>query len=95
MAILMVSLFLRSDDAKGSKELLALAVKAAEAMVQVEGDRDASALINLASTYGAAGDKAKAKEVARKAVEAASVESDAVKQNIEKQAKSIGEDKKH
>jgi hypothetical protein len=48
-------------------------------MVQVEGDRDAKALINLANTYFAVGEKAKSKEAARNAVEAASGESPELK----------------
>jgi len=92
--LLTVSTILRSGEGKGSKELLVLAVKAAEAMVQVEGDKDGSALINLASTYFAAGDKAKAKEYAGKAVAAAAGEAAALKQYIEQQAKRFDDGKK-
>jgi thiol-disulfide isomerase/thioredoxin len=69
-ALRAVSAALRTE-AKGDKELMALALKAAEAMVEAAGDKDALALVNLASTHFAAGDVAKAKEVGKKAIEAA------------------------
>jgi thiol-disulfide isomerase/thioredoxin len=94
MAPWMVSMFLSADEGKGSKELMALAVKAAKAMVEVEGDKDAMALMNLANTNFAAGEKAKAKEYARKAVEAAGGEPAALRQNIEKQARKLEDEKK-
>jgi hypothetical protein len=94
----MVSAILRLGDGKQSKELLAAAVKAAEAEVRMTNNMDASALINLASTFFVAGDKAKAKEYAGKAVLAADGESTARKQSIEKEAKRLAngekEDKK-
>jgi hypothetical protein len=94
----MVSIILRLGDGKESKELMAVAVKAAEAIVQIGGENDASALLNLASTYFVAGDKTKAKEYARKAVAAADGEPAARKQYIVLEAKKLGaedlEDKK-
>ncbi len=92
-ALMQVAALLRNGPGKESKELLAVAVKAAEAAVQVAGDKDAVALIELASTYFVAGDKAKAKEYVRKAVEAAAEESAALKQDIEQQAKSFDDGK--
>jgi len=62
-----VAALLRNGPGKESKELLAVAVKAAEAAVQVAGDQDALALIDLAQTYCASGDKARAREYAHKA----------------------------
>ena len=59
--------FLRRDPRKETKDLLAIAVKAAEASARMTGDHDVRALIDLAETYCAAGDHAKAKEVAGKA----------------------------
>jgi thiol-disulfide isomerase/thioredoxin len=94
LALLMVSAFLCSDEWKGNKELVALAVKAAETMVQIAGDKDAVALINLANTYFAAGDQAKAKVHARKAVEASAGESAAFRQRIEQQAKRLEDEVK-
>jgi hypothetical protein len=45
-----------------------VAVTAAEAAVHVTGDKDAQPLIEFASTYFVAGDKAKARECAQKTV---------------------------
>jgi thiol-disulfide isomerase/thioredoxin len=92
-ALGMVSGILRSGDGKDSRELMAVAVKAAEARVRMEGDKDAGALINLASTYFVAADKVKAKEYARKAVEAAASESAERRQYIEQEARKLGDDK--
>jgi thiol-disulfide isomerase/thioredoxin len=92
-ALGMVSSILRLGDGKESKELMAVAVKAAEARVRMEGDKDAGGLINLASTYFVAGDKLKAKEHAQKAVEAAAGESAARRQYIEQEARKLGDEK--
>jgi thiol-disulfide isomerase/thioredoxin len=92
-ALVQVSSLLRLGPGKKSNELLAVAVKAAEAALQVAGDKDARALINLASTYFQAGDRAKASEYARKAVAAAGGESAALKQSVEQEAKRIEEGK--
>jgi thiol-disulfide isomerase/thioredoxin/Flp pilus assembly protein TadD len=67
VSLSVVSTFLRRGQGEESKELLAAAVKAAEARVKLAGDRDARALLDLADTYCAAGDKAKARACARKA----------------------------
>jgi thiol-disulfide isomerase/thioredoxin len=93
-ALGMVSSILRLGDGKESKELLVVAVKAAEARLQMTGDKDASALIDLASSYFVAGNKAHAKEYARKAVAAAAGESIQFKQYVEQQTKKIEDDKK-
>jgi thiol-disulfide isomerase/thioredoxin len=96
-SLMQVAALLRLGDGKKSKELLAVAVKAAEAAVRVAGDRDARALIDLASTYFAAGDKARAREFGKKAVKAAAAESAELKQYVEQQAKTFEakkEDKK-
>jgi thiol-disulfide isomerase/thioredoxin len=77
------------DEGKGNKELLAVAVKAAEAMVQKAGDNDPRALIHLATAYLAAGDQARAKELAQKAVAAAAGEPAALRESIEKQARRL------
>jgi tetratricopeptide (TPR) repeat protein len=92
-ALHQVSSLLRLGPGKESKELLAVAVKAAEAMVRVAGDNDATALLNLASTYSVAGEKAKARQHARKAIKAAASEPAARKEYVEKEAKKILEDK--
>lgn len=87
-ALLQVAALLRNGSGKESQELLAVAIKAAEAAIQVAGDQDSQTLIELASTYFVAGDKAKAREHARKALESA-----ALKQHIEQQAKSFDDRK--
>jgi hypothetical protein len=69
-------------------------VKAAEAMVKAAGDKDALALINLASTYFAAGEKARAREFGQKAVKAAAGESAGLKRYVEQQAKRFDDTKK-
>ena len=93
-ALMQVAALLRNGPGKESKELLAVAVKAAEATVQVAGANNAQALIELASTYFAIGDKTKAQEYGRKAAEAAAGESAELRQYIEQEAKRIGDGKK-
>lgn len=79
---------LRND--KESKESLALAVRAAEACVRIDGEKDAQSLLNLADAYLVGGDKAKAKEYARRAIEAAAGEPPDFRQDIEKRARELG-----
>ncbi|MBY0455920.1 MAG: TlpA family protein disulfide reductase [Gemmataceae bacterium] len=93
LALTMVSNIFRSGDGKERKELLAIAVKAAEAEVRLAGGTDFQALINLASTYSVAGNAAKAKEYAGKAVEAAAGEPAATKEYVEKEARRLGFEK--
>lgn len=90
LCLSMVSSILRRGDGKDSKELLAIAVKAAEAEIQIDGGKDAQSLINLADAHFVNGDKAKAKEYARKAQDAASGESVDFKQYIDKEARRLG-----
>jgi thiol-disulfide isomerase/thioredoxin len=63
-----VAAIMRSPTAAGNKDLLAVAVKAADALVTVAGDKDLNALMTASATYDAAGDKAKAVELAKKAI---------------------------
>jgi thiol-disulfide isomerase/thioredoxin len=86
-----VSSVLRSPAAKDQKDLLTLSVKAAEAGVKVAGDKDAMALLNVAESYFATGDKAKAQEYGKKALAAAEADSPAVKKYIEGQVKKYDE----
>jgi thiol-disulfide isomerase/thioredoxin len=72
---------------KESKDLMALAVRAAEALVRIVGETDAYSLLRLADAYLVSGDKAKAKACARKAIDAAATESPAFRQEIEKEAR--------
>jgi thiol-disulfide isomerase/thioredoxin len=86
-ALRTVASVLSSPDAKDQKELLALAVQAAEAGVTVAGDKDAFALLTAANACHAAGDKTKAAEYAKKALSAAEGESPQLKTYIEGQIK--------
>ena len=88
-ALAQVAAILRNGPGKENKALLAVAVKAAEAELQMTGGQDASALISLAATYFVAGDKAKAREYSRKAIKAAAEESPAIRQYVEQQARKI------
>jgi thiol-disulfide isomerase/thioredoxin len=85
-SLLQVSALLRNGPGKEHKELLAVAVKAAEAAVRLTGEKDAGALLDLAESHLAVGDKAKAQDSARKAVAAASEEPAALRQAIEQAA---------
>jgi thiol-disulfide isomerase/thioredoxin len=62
---------LRSPDMKENKELLNVAVSAAEANVKLLGETDFNAVSNATETHFAAGDKAKATAYAAKAIAAA------------------------
>lgn len=90
LTLSLISALYRQGDAKEDKDLLALAVKAAEAEVRITGGKDAQTLISLAEVYFIAGDKGKAKDYSNKAVAAARDESDAVKRSIEADAKRLG-----
>jgi thiol-disulfide isomerase/thioredoxin len=93
-ALRQVAGLLRNGPGKENKELLAVAVKAAEAAVRLTGEKDGPALLDLAETYFAIGHRTRAKEYARKAVEAAATESMELKQYIEKRAKMLENGKK-
>jgi len=71
LALRTVSMVMRSPAAKDNKDLLALSLSAAEALLKTSGDKDASALLNLAETHFARGEKDKAKEAGQKALDAA------------------------
>jgi thiol-disulfide isomerase/thioredoxin len=88
-ALQTVAMTLSSPDANGNKELLGIAVKAAEASVKLAGEKDAIALYYLANTYFNAGEKAKARETGKKAVEAAT--DPRLKQAIEQRVKKFEE----
>jgi thiol-disulfide isomerase/thioredoxin len=85
--------YLQLCEKKESKELVALAVRAAEALVRIDGGKDAYSLICLADAYLISGDNVKAKEYARKAIAAAAGESSADRQEIEKEARRLGAEK--
>src|SRR5262249_35058117 len=77
-----VSALLRNGSGKEHKELLAVAVKAAEAAVRLTGGKDAGTLVDLAESHFAAGDKAKARDYARKAIAAAAGEPPALRPGL-------------
>jgi thiol-disulfide isomerase/thioredoxin len=89
-AVVLEMAYLQLCDKKESKELLALAVRAAEALVRIDGGKDAQSLLRLADAYDVSGDKAKAKEYAGKALEAAGKDPSASKEDIEKEARRLG-----
>jgi thiol-disulfide isomerase/thioredoxin len=70
-ALRSVSAAFRSKKALEDKESAALGLEAAKSMVTMAGEKDAMALYNLAETYFALGEKEKAVESGKKAVEAA------------------------
>jgi thiol-disulfide isomerase/thioredoxin len=80
-------------DQTESKDLLALAVRAAEALVRIDGGTNAWSLLRLADAHHVSGDKGKAKEYAQKAVDAAAGESATVRQEIEEEARKLGVEK--
>ena len=84
------SSILRRGDGKEYPELLAVAVKAAEAVVKIDGGNVADSLINLADAHFVNGDKARAKEYARKAVAAAGEETADFKAYLMKEAARFG-----
>jgi thiol-disulfide isomerase/thioredoxin len=84
---------LATPEAKGQKELTDLSLKAADALLKAAGDKDPLAFLAVAEIYFAAGDKAKARELGQKAVDAAG-DNARLKQAIEQQIKRYGEEKK-
>jgi thiol-disulfide isomerase/thioredoxin len=78
---------LRLGDGKEDKELLAMAVKAALAEVQMSDEQDFGVLLNLAECCFAAGDQGQAKVWGQKALAAASGASTAQIESIKKQLK--------
>ncbi|HSQ58041.1 MAG TPA: hypothetical protein VLM40_20115, partial [Gemmata sp.] len=68
-------------------ELTALSLKAAEAALKITGETDAMGLYYVAEAHFAAGDKSKAQEMGKKALEAAEKESPVYKNYIQKQIK--------
>jgi thiol-disulfide isomerase/thioredoxin len=82
---------LRSPAAKDQKPLAELSLKAAEAGLKMAGDKDPLALMNVAETHFALGNKAKAKEYGALAVAAAT--NPQQKQNIEQRVKKYEDEK--
>lgn len=86
-----IASILRSSQANNDKDLLALSLKAAQASVKASDEKDAIALLGLARTYYAMGDKDKAKEAGAKAVTATVGESDGIKNYVRQQVKKFDE----
>src|SRR5262249_10338562 len=90
-ALMTVSGALRSQGAKDQKDLAELSLKAAEAGLKLAGDKDAMALMNVAETHFALGNKAKDKEFGAMAMAAAT--NPQQKQSIEQRVKKYDEEK--
>jgi thiol-disulfide isomerase/thioredoxin len=86
-ALRTVAALSQTPGAKEDKEIVACSLKAAGELLKLSGDKDFQALLAAAGANYEAGDKAKAKELANKAVEASANESPAYKRFVEQQAK--------
>jgi thiol-disulfide isomerase/thioredoxin len=84
---------LHSPDAKGQKPLTELSLKSADQLVKIAGDKDFVAFLTAAEAYLAADDKAKARELGKKAVTAAADEPAETRKEIEQIAKRYEEKK--
>lgn len=73
---------LTSPQAVKHKELVALALQAAQALLRINGDKDPLALYYVAEAHFANGDKAKAKDFGTKAIQAAT-DNPRLKQQLE------------
>jgi thiol-disulfide isomerase/thioredoxin len=91
MMLQMVSRSLQSPAAKDHKELVKLAVEAAESAVKVAGDKDPMSLYAAAQAHFTAGDKEKAREYGKKAIAAADGR---LKTALEKAVAQFDEEKK-
>jgi thiol-disulfide isomerase/thioredoxin len=77
-------------EAKDDKEITDRSLKAAGELLKLSGDKDYLALLTAAGAHNAAGDKAKAKDFAQKAVDATAKESAGIRKYVEQQAKKYG-----
>ena len=84
---------LRSPAAKDQKELLALSLKAAEAVLASAGDKSVGALVGVALSHHAAGNADKAADFAKKAIAAAGDDTK-LKESAERQLADILKGKK-
>jgi thiol-disulfide isomerase/thioredoxin len=84
---------LQSPDAKGQKGLSELSLKSADELVKMAGDKDYVALLTAAEAYLAAGDKAKARDLGKKAITAAADEPADTRKEIEEITKRYEEKK--
>lgn len=75
---------------KADRQLAALGVRAAEAIVRIDGASDAQSLPRLADAHHVNGDTTKTKEFAVKAMHASREERPALRLHIEKEAERFG-----
>jgi thiol-disulfide isomerase/thioredoxin len=81
---------LRSPAAKGDKILTDRSVKAADELLTLSGGKDLMALVTAAESHFAAGDKAKARELGKKAVAVAADVSPETREEVEGIVKRYG-----
>lgn len=84
----------RFPGAKGQPALIDLSLKASDALLKVSGDKDLMALVTAAETNFAVGNKAKAREFGKKALEAAANEPKGLRMQLENLVKKYDEKKK-
>jgi hypothetical protein len=89
IALRMLASILRLGEGRHDRELLAISVQAAEAVVRLVGDTKPHALLDLALAYSAFGDTERARQFAEKAVAAAAGETPEVKEDIRRQAQPL------
>jgi thiol-disulfide isomerase/thioredoxin len=87
------SVLAQSDVAK-EKWASELSLKAADALVKVAGDKDLGALLTAANSYYSAGQKDKAKELAKKLIDAAKDQPEGIRSQIEQLTKKYTEESK-
>jgi thiol-disulfide isomerase/thioredoxin len=92
-AVMLEFVYWQLRDHKESKELVAVALRIAEALVRIDGGKEAPSLLRLAEAHFLSGDKTKATEYARRAIKAAAGESPTVREGIEKEARRLGAEK--
>jgi hypothetical protein len=73
----------RFPGAKGVQSLTDLSLQASDALLKVSGDKDLTALVTAADANFAAGNKAKARDFAKKALEASADQPKGVRSRIE------------
>jgi hypothetical protein len=82
--------YLQLSNKTEAKELVTLALRAAEAIVRIDGGKEPESLLHLAHACLLSGDKTRAKENARRAIDAAADQSSAFRQDMEKEARRLG-----
>lgn len=85
-----VSAALRSPAAREQKELVSLALDAAQASLKMAGEKDVQALMSVADTHFALGNRAQARAFGAKALDAATPQQ---RKNLEKRVKAFEDEK--